>query len=202
MVSEVAERNQLLKFNPSVLDYGRLLQEAQFLAAKMMRSQIKLLVSWPPVQIRGEQDLGSASKRLFTMDPIPDTILESEKAFTMDWRSHPIPPPNPRPTSSVYSDDMSIMTGLVRKVSEETRVQEYHTIACYMRENQALEDEIALHRMAWTGTIMLADEVIQAITIIEEGLITVDASVASAEKDWLAFWGIYKESLGPHPPWL
>jgi hypothetical protein len=30
---------------------------------------------------------------------------------------------------------------------------------------------------------MLADKVIQAITIIEEGLITVNTSVASAEKD-------------------
>ena len=166
IVSKVAERNQLLKFNPSVLDYGRLLQEAQFLAAKMMRSQIKLLVSWPPVQIRGEQDLGSASKRLFTMDPIPDTILESEKAFTMDWRSHPIPPPNPRPTSSVYSDDMSIMTGLVRKVSEETRAQEYNPIASFMRENQALEEEVACHQKTWNGTIMLANEVIQLEPII------------------------------------
>jgi hypothetical protein len=56
-----------------------------------------------------------------------------------------------------------------------------------MRENQALEDEIALHRMAWTRTIMLVDEVIRAITIIEKGLITVNISVASAEKNWLAF---------------
>jgi hypothetical protein len=132
-----------------------------------------------------------------TLNTIPD-----RKAFTMDWRSHPIPPPNPRPTSSVYSDDMSIMTCLVRKVSEETRVQEYQTIECYMRENQALEDEIAIHRMTWSGTIMLADEVIRAITIIKKGHIIVETSVARAEKDWLAFWGIYKESLGPHPPWL
>jgi hypothetical protein len=120
----------------------------------------------------------------------------------MDWRSLPIPPPNPRPTSSVYSDDMSIMTRLVRHVSKETRVQEYQTIACYMRENLMLEDEIALHRRTWTETIMLADEVIRAIMIIKKSLITVEASVASVEKDWLAFWGIYKESLGQHPPWL
>ena len=136
------------------------------------------------------------------MDLIPDKIPDSEEAFTMDWRPHPIPPPNPRPTSSVYSDDMSIMAGLVRKVSEETRLQEYRMIESYMRENQALEDELALHRTAWNGTIMLANEVTQAIMTIENGLIIVDAGVASAEKDWLAFWGIYKESLGQHPPWL
>ena len=120
----------------------------------------------------------------------------------MDQRSHPILPPNPRPTSSVYSDDMSIMTCLIRKVSEETRAQEYQTIDSYIRENQALEEELALHRRAWNGTIMLANEVIQAITIIKKSLITVDANVASAEKEWLAFWGIYKESIGSHPPWL
>jgi hypothetical protein len=71
-----------------------------------------------------------------------------------------------------------------------------------MRENQALEDELALYRMARNGTIMLANEVIRAITTIGKGLIIVDTGVASAEKDWLAFWGIYKESLGPHPSWL
>ena len=136
------------------------------------------------------------------MDPILNTVSENEKVFTIDGRSHPIPSLNPRPSSSVYSDDMSIMTCLVRKVSEETRVQEYRTIASYTRENQALEDELALYRMAWNGTIMLANEVIQAITIIEKSLIIVDAGVASAEKDWLAFWGIYKESSGLHPLWL
>jgi hypothetical protein len=136
------------------------------------------------------------------MDPIPDMIPHSGNAFPMDWRSHPIPQPNPRPTSSVYSDDISIMASLVRKVSEDTRVQEYCTIECYMRENQALEDEIELRRMTWTGTIMLADEVIRAITMIENSLITIEANVASAEKDWLAFWGIYKESIGSYPPWL
>jgi hypothetical protein len=94
------------------------------------------------------------------------------------------------------------MTNLIRRVSEETRAQEYQTIASYMRENQALEEELTLHQRAWNGTIMLANEVTQAITIIKKSLITVDAKLASAEKDWLAFWGIYKESIGPHQPWL
>jgi hypothetical protein len=105
----------------------------------------------------------------------------------MDWRSHLIPSPNPRPTSSVYSDDMPIMTYLICKVLEETRTQEYQTIACYMRENQAYEEELALHQRAWNGTIMLANEVIQAITTIKKSLIKVDVNVARAEKEWLAF---------------
>ena len=82
---------------------------------------------------------------------------------------------------------MSIMTCLIRKVSEETRAQEHQTIASYIRENQALEEELALHRRAWNGTIMLANEVIQAYTIIKKSLITVNANVVSAEKEWLAF---------------
>ena len=126
----------------------------------------------------------------------------SQNASTMDWGSHPVPPPNPRPTSSVYSDDMSIMVCLIRSVSEEIREQEYQTITSYIRENQAVEEELALYRRAWNGTIMLANEVIQAITIIKKSLITVDANLTSAEKDWLAFWGIYKDSEGSHPLWL
>jgi hypothetical protein len=34
---------------------------------------------------------------------------------------------------------------------------------------------------------MLANEVIQASAIIKKSLITVDANVASAKKEWLAF---------------
>ena len=120
----------------------------------------------------------------------------------MDQRSHLTSTPSPRPPSSVYSDDLSIMTYLIRQVSEETRVQEYQTIASYIREIQALEEELALHRRAWNGTIMLANVVIKTVTIIKKGLITVDTKVASAEKDWLAFWGIYQESVGSFPPWI
>jgi hypothetical protein len=49
---------------------------------------------------------------------------------------------------------------------------------------------------------MLANEVMEAITIIKKSLITVDANIVSAEKDWLAFWGIYKEAVGSHSLWL
>lgn len=110
--------------------------------------------------------------------------------------------PNYRPTSSLYSDDASIMTYLIHKVSEETRTQEYETIASFMRENQALEEELALYRKSWDGAILLANEVIQAITIIRKSLITVGTRVKGAEKDWLAFWGIYKESLRDPRPWI
>lgn len=126
------------------------------------------------------------------MDLRPQSISESLSVCTMDQKSPPTPSPNPRPTSSVYSDDVSIMTNLVRKVSEETRAQQYQTIACFMRENQTLEEELTLHRKTWNGTIMLANEVIKSSKTIKRSLITVDANVASAEKEWLAFWGIIK----------
>jgi argininosuccinate lyase len=94
------------------------------------------------------------------------------------------------------------MTGLTRQVSGEIRIQEYQTIATYMRENQTLKEELALFRKAWNETIMLVNKVVQVIAIIERSLTAVDTEVASAEKDWLAFWGIYKESPGLHPPWI
>ncbi|KAH7363992.1 hypothetical protein BKA65DRAFT_388765 [Rhexocercosporidium sp. MPI-PUGE-AT-0058] len=110
--------------------------------------------------------------------------------------------PDRRPTSSVYSDDASIMTYLIHKVSEQTTTQEYETIASFTRENKALEEELALHRKAWNGTIHMANEVIQAITTIRKSLVKVEKNVEDAEKTWLAFWGIYRESLGEHRPWI
>ena len=182
------------------------------MAPQMVWSQIKLLVSWSPVQVCTEQ---SEFRRSFTMDLEPNSesqtastidrgspLIPDSQGSPMDWKSHPVLSPIHRPTSSVYSDDMSIMTYLIHKVSEETRAQEYETIASFMRENQALEEELARHQKAWNGTIMLANEVIQAITTFRKSLTTVDTKVAGVEKDWLAFWGIYKESLGSHPPWV
>lgn len=142
----------------------------------------------------------SASQTASKMDrrsPLPES-----QGSMMDWESHQIPSPNHRPTSSVYSDDVSIMTYLIHKVSEETRTRELETIASYMRENQALEEELARHQKLWDEAIIMANEVIQAIKITRKSLITVDTKVAGAEKDWLAFWGIYIESLGENQPWI
>ena len=119
----------------------------------------------------------------------------------MDWESFPIPP-NPRPTSSIYSDDLPIMTTLLKEVSEETLIQEHRMIASYISENKRLEEELVLYRKAWNGTIKLANEAIQAITSFERIIFRVNTKVARAERDWLAFWGIYKESNGSHPSWL
>lgn len=94
------------------------------------------------------------------------------------------------------------MTSLIHKLAGETLAQEYRTIASYVEENQALEEELELHRKVWNGTIMLANNVIRAVKEVEKGLITVNLNIARAEKDWLAFWGIYEESPGSHPPWI
>lgn len=65
---------------------------------------------------------------------------------------------------------MPTMSQLIHEVSEEAKDQEYKTIASYRRENQALEEELALHRKAWNGTIMLANKVIEAVTIIKNSV--------------------------------
>jgi hypothetical protein len=76
------------------------------------------------------------------------------------------------------------VTYLIHKASEETRVQEYETITSFMRENQALKEELALHRKAWNGIIMLANKAIQAITTITKSPATVNTKVAGADKDY------------------
>jgi hypothetical protein len=85
----------------------------------------------------------SASQTASKMDR-RSSLPESQDS-TMDWKSHQVPSPNHRPTSSIYSDDVSIMTYLIHKVSEETRTQEYETIASFVtlsaspHQNQRLE---------------------------------------------------------------
>lgn len=116
--------------------------------------------------------------------------------------THFLPPQNPRPTSSIYSDDESIMADLMGKLTEEIRLQEYHTIAAYRQENRELEEELALYRTLWNRTITLANNVIYSVAVLERHLKIVDIKVAGAEKKWLAFWGIYKESSGSHPAWI
>jgi hypothetical protein len=73
---------------------------------------------------------------------------------------------NPCLTSSVYSDDESIIAGLMRQITEELRLQEYRTIAAYMQENRELEDELVLYRKLWNGTIRLANNIIRSVAIL------------------------------------
>lgn len=128
-----------------------------------------------------------------------------DRQYTPNMIRPPYPSPNPRPSSSVYSDDasdMNTMSCLIHMVSEESREQEHQLIASYESENRMLEEELALYREAWNGTIMLANTVIRAFAIIKRSQVTFDKVVEDAEKDWLAFWGIYKECVGSHPPWI
>lgn len=120
----------------------------------------------------------------------------------MSRTSHALPMATPRPASSVYSDDASIMTALIQKVTEETRLQEYETLCTFMRENRELKDVVASYQRTWNRTIMLVNEAIQAITTTKKSLVTINSHIAKAEKDWLAFWGIYKESVGPNQPFI
>jgi hypothetical protein len=94
------------------------------------------------------------------------------------------------------------MTELIRMVSEETKIQEYQMIHSYIKENQALEEDLAHYRKIWAGRLHVVNEALQAITTMRSSFRTLKKKAASAEKDWLAFWGIYKEIRGPHPPWI
>lgn len=136
------------------------------------------------------------------MDPSSCPISDGQSASIIDQRSYQTLTASPRPPSSVYSDDEPTIAYLIRKVEEETRLQEYETIASYTRENQVLEEELELYRKLWNGTIRLANEVIKFITVMKRSLVKTDVNEANAERNWLAFWGIYLESVGSHPPWI
>ena len=82
----------------------------------------------------------------------------------------------------MYSDDVSIMKYLHRRVAEETRTQEYETLASFTRENQALEEELTRYQRVWDGSITMANDVIQVIMMIRKSLVTVEKKVAGSEE--------------------
>jgi hypothetical protein len=98
------------------------------------------------------------------------------------------------------------MEYLVRQVSEMKRAQELQTISILMKENQLLWKEVAICRRLWNGIIVMMTEAIEAMKCIETALENFSTETAAAERDWLAFWGIYRESvdyIGSKPPrWI
>jgi hypothetical protein len=111
----------------------------------------------------------------------------------------------PRSSSSVYTDDFSIEY-LIYRVSEMKRVQELRTISTLMKENQQLRKEVIIYRRLWGGIIAIMIKSIQATKSVEKALEGFSTKTAVAERDWLAFWGIYTESVdyvGPKlPQWI
>jgi len=115
----------------------------------------------------------------------------------MDWELG-------RPISSVYSEDVPMLDSLLQTITEEVRLQELRTISLYLEEIQQLESQLNTYRRVWKEVIYVADKVIQAIASIEKSRTRFRSRVKRAEKEWLAYWGIYKECIKQqsHPIWL
>jgi hypothetical protein len=108
----------------------------------------------------------------------------------------------PRPPSSIYSDDLPMMLDLIRRVSTDLWEQEAQAAAYYTGEIQALEDELALHRMVWNESIRVANEVIRTITAIRNHVTKVATAETRAGKEWVAFWDVYQKCIGSNPPYI
>ena len=107
--------------------------------------------------------------------------------------------PSPRPCSSVYSNQFS-MEDLIHHISQTQRLEEL------VKENHRFQKEHALHRRLWIGTICVINMALEGMVIIKEALRDFNAMKASGERDWLAHWGIFIESIdgvGSNPPlWI
>ncbi|KAF7894682.1 uncharacterized protein EAF01_010132 [Botrytis porri] len=110
------------------------------------------------------------------------------------------PPGNPRPCSSVYSQDEDpfgdnfSLEDLARRVDESTKVSESNTLVQLGIENQILSQHVAYYQREWDALIDLLEELIDAVLLITSTLKNFNHKREEAETAWLAFWGIKEEA--------
>ena len=102
-----------------------------------------------------------------------------------------MPKVEPRPSSSIYSDDCS-MEHLIHQVSETKRVQELRTISVLMDENELLREKVLQYRLLRDEILNLVNSGVETLDYINRALRGFRQRTNAANKDWLAFWGIYE----------
>lgn len=95
---------------------------------------------------------------------------------------------------SVYSEQFS-MEDLLHRVTTFKRIEELKTVERLTEENQLLRERITFYQRIWQGAIDLLDEAIETAVSMQKILEDYDHGKATAERDWLAFWGIFRESI-------
>jgi hypothetical protein len=75
------------------------------------------------------------------------------------------------------------------------RVQELRTISTLGEENQLLREDLARSRQLWREVTATLTEALEAISWFEKALVNYNSRKTAAERDWLAVWGIYVESV-------
>jgi len=97
--------------------------------------------------------------------------------------------PSPRPCSSIYSDGFPLEE-LVYRVDESVRMAELSTIEQLEEENRALRYCVSLCWQVWKDSKEMFGEIMELTLVLAGTLEELDRIMTSANRDWLASWGI------------
>ena len=97
------------------------------------------------------------------------------------------------PGPSNYGDDMSIES-LIRRVDEFQNMEELETLDRLEKENATLRLQLLCHQRSYHATIDLFKEAFEAVVLMQTALQTCNEEEEKANRDWLAFWGVYMET--------
>jgi len=106
---------------------------------------------------------------------------------------HPTIPP-PRISVTETLDAEFSIESLERKVDEVQRMFQRDTIDRLNRENEALKRRIRQCQRDWANSIYLLQEAYRCIVLVQGLLSNYRREEQIAESNWLAFWGIYRET--------
>ena len=84
------------------------------------------------------------------------------------------------------------MERLIQQVSETKRVQELRAISVLMDENELLRDKVLQYRLLRDEILNLVNSGVETLDYINRALRGFRQRTNAANKDWLAFWGIYE----------
>lgn len=97
--------------------------------------------------------------------------------------------PDPRPCSSVYSDEFSL-EDLAQRVDESIWVTQLSSIQRLLEENSALEKDLTRYRQTWHDLMALFDEVFELALLLRGSIDEFRDKITAAESKWLATYGV------------
>ena len=91
------------------------------------------------------------------------------------------------------SEEFSIES-LLQRVDEFQKREQLETIERLTTENSLLKENIARYQEGWCATVNLLREAYETVVLIQGAIKRYCHEETTAERDWLAFWGIQRES--------
>ena len=102
--------------------------------------------------------------------------------------------PTQAPEASGYAKRTTSFQGRSLSIDEYQRTEQSRTFGRLDRENTILQKQVSCYHRSWHTTLDLLREAFEAALLIRSALDSYDTKVSVAKKEWLASWGIYRET--------